>query len=229
VWRAIFGFVALTLCCYSVNIMPLAENTTIMFAEPLFFLPLAVFFLSEKVDVSRWSATIIGFLGLLIIVQPGTNTFRPEALIPMTAAFLFASLNVMAKKMITTKENTLTMLFYFGLGTTILCVPFLHMVWQTPTLTELFFLTLLGVGANMIQVCLFRAFNAADASSLMPFRYTEFALSAILGFLFFGQVPTLVTFLGATLIISSTFYMSYHEIKREKRVNKELEAQSKAA
>ncbi|MFZ4077451.1 MAG: DMT family transporter, partial [Legionellaceae bacterium] len=161
--RAIVGALALGLCCLSVNIMPLAENTAIMFCEPLFFLPMAYFLLKEKVDKDRWIATLLGFIGLLVIIQPGLDSFRCEAFVPMGAAMLFAYLCVMAKRMIST-EHTLTLLFYFGVGTTIFAGLFLPFFWITPTLNELVFLVFLGIGANLIQVCLFRAYAATDAS-----------------------------------------------------------------
>lgn len=214
--RALLGAGALTATCFSVNLMPLSENTTIMFAEPLFVLPLAVFFLKEKVDSGRWIATIFGFVGLLFIVQPGTEAFQMKALFPITAAFLFALLNIQAKKMVT-KEHTLTMLFYFGVGTTLAASFALPFIWVPPTLFELFFLALLGIGANMIQVCLFRAFAATDASGLMPFRYTELLFSAAFGFLLFHELPKLWILGGGSLIIASNFYITWREMNKEKK------------
>ncbi|MBX9977742.1 MAG: DMT family transporter [Alphaproteobacteria bacterium] len=215
--RALVGAGAIVACCYSVNLMPLSENTTIMFAEPLFVLPLAVIFLRENVDSGRWIATIFGFIGLLIIVQPGTETFQTVALFPITAAFLFALSNIISKIMVS-REHTLTMLFYFGVGTTLVAAFTLPWVWKMPTMNELFFLALLGIGANMIQVCLFRAFAATDASALMPFRYTELLFSATIGFLLFSEIPRLWILAGGSLIIASNFYITWREINKEKRV-----------
>jgi S-adenosylmethionine uptake transporter len=214
-WRALIGAAAIGLCCYSVNIMPLSENTTIMFAEPLFFLLLAYLILKENVDTARWVATLVGFLGLIIILQPGSDTLRVEALVPMTAALFFAMLNILAKMMITT-EDSLTLLFYFGLGTTLLSAIPLWFYWQSPTISELLFLLLLGISANMIQVCLFRAFSATDASALTPFRYFEFIVAALFGFIFFSQIPTVSVLWGALLIVASTYYISIVETRREK-------------
>lgn len=213
--RAVVGAVALGLCCWSVNIMHLAENTAIMFCEPLFFLPMAYFLLKEKVDRNRWIATMIGFIGLIIIVSPGFEGFKITAFVPMAAAMLFAYLCVMAKRMIVS-EHTLTLLFYFGLGTTFLAGIFLPWVWTVPTIRELMYLAALGVGANMIQVCLFRAYSATDASALAPFRYTEFLFAASFGFLFFAQVPDLATVIGAAIIGASAFYISIVETRKEK-------------
>lgn len=216
-WRAVIGATALSLCCYSVNIMPLAENTTIMFAEPLFILVLAFFILKEKVDYSRWIATGIGFMGLLVILKPGTHAFQFTAFIPMMAAVLFAFLSIMAKTMIR-DEHSYTLLFYFGLGTTLVAGIPAYFYWQEPTLYELSLLALLGIGANLIQVCLFRAFSATEASALAPFRYVEFIISALFGYLIFGQIPELSIVLGAIFIIAGAFYITVIETRREKKI-----------
>ncbi len=215
-WRGIIGAVALGLCCYSVNIMHMSENTTIMFTQPLFFLPMAYFFLKEKVDASRWIATLVGFAGIIIIMQPGSDAFRIEAFVPMGAAFCFAVISMLAKKMIR-DEHTLTLLFYFGLVTSVVAFPVMLPFWKTPLLRELFLLLILGVCGNLIQVCIFRAFSSADASSLTPFFYTEIITSSIFGFLLFGQIPTLYLFIGAALIIGSTFAISVIETRKEKK------------
>ncbi|MEI8295005.1 MAG: DMT family transporter [Alphaproteobacteria bacterium] len=215
VLRAVLGIGALGAWAYSVSLMPLSENTVIMSAEPLFFMPFAVLFLKERVDRARWLATSIGFIGILVIVQPGTMAFRAVALIPVASAVLFALLDIVAKKMVS-KEHTITMLFYFSLGTTLAgLIPLPFIVWETPQLGELGLLFLLGIGANLIQVCLFCAFSATEASALMPFRYVEFIFSALLGFLLFHEIPTLTTLLGTGLIIVGTFYISYVETRKE--------------
>jgi S-adenosylmethionine uptake transporter len=213
--RALIGVGAIGACCLSVNLMPLSDNTTIMFSQPLFFLPMAVFLLREHVDFPRWIATLIGFIGLMIIVQPGTEAFRLVAFVPISAALLFATLDIMAKKMVST-ENTYNMMFYFAVGTTLAALGPAIYFWKTPNLYELGLLALLGVGGNLIQACIFRAFTATDASALMPFRYVEFIFSAGLGFLFFTEIPTILTITGAAFIIAGTSYISYAEKRKER-------------
>lgn len=215
-WRAILGVGAIGICCYSLNLMPLSDNTIIMSSQPFFFLPLAIFFLREKVDMSRWIAIFIGFIGLIIMFQPGIEALRLVALVPITAAILFVLLDIMTKKMVGT-ENTYSLLFYFAVGTTIATAIPTFFVWKTPSLKELGMLLLLGIGANLVQICIIRAFSAMDASALMPFRYVEFIFSALFGYLFFLEIPTLVTLTGATFIIAGTAYISYYEIRKEQR------------
>lgn len=213
-WRAILGVGAIGGACWSVNLMPLSDNTIIMSSQPFFFLPLAVFFLREKVDLSRWIAILIGFIGLIIMFQPGSEALRLAAFVPISAAILFAMSDVVCKKMVTT-ENTQTMLFYFAAGTTaITLIPAIY-VWQHPSWYQLFMLALLGIGGNLIQVCLIRAFSATDASALMPFRYVEYIFAGLFGFIFFLEIPTIVTLLGGAFVIAGTAYISYYETKKE--------------
>lgn len=211
--RALIGTVALTACCFSVNFMPLYENTTIMFTQPLFFLIMAFFILKEKVDSKRWLCTLAGFIGLLVVYQPGTQAFQWAALVPVSAAVLFAYSDVINKTMVK-KENTFTLLFYFGLGTTLLSfIPLLY-VWKMPTLKEISLLALLGIGANLIQICIFKAFSATDASGLQPFRYVELITGGILGYLFFKEIPQLHVLYGAIIIIASTFFITIYERRK---------------
>lgn len=206
--RGILGAISLGLCCYSVNIIPLAENTIILFSEALFLLPLSVIFLKEKVSKSAILATIIGFLGLLIMFKPKATNINILAIIPTIAAFLFAIMDIMIKQMINKKENTLTMLFYFGLYTTIISGIFIPKVWITPTTYELLLIFLLGIGANLIQLFIFLTYRATDASNIAPTRYIELLFSISFGFLFFNQIPKLLDIAGALCIIIGTFILS---------------------
>lgn len=218
--RAIFGVGAIALYIYAIITLPLAKVIVFSFTQPIFFMPLALLFLKEKVTINRWIAAIVGFMGIMVMINPGSDPFNFLVLIPMGAAFLFASLDLLAKKMIS-NESTLTLLFYFALGTTVagamalgFCVLHGSVIWHTPTLEELLLLFCLGAGANLIQVCLFKAFSATDASSLVPFRYTELVFAVLFGYWFFQELPTVQTWIGAAIIIGSTLYMSYAEMRK---------------
>ena len=110
--------------------------------------------------------------------------------------------------MINKKENTLTMLFYFGLYTTIIAGIFVPKVWITPTTYELLLIFLLGIGANLIQLFIFLTYRATDASNIAPTRYIELLFSISFGFLFFNQIPKLWDIIGALCIILGTFILS---------------------
>lgn len=218
--RAIFGVGAIALYIYAIIKLPLAKVIVFSFTQPIFFMPLAALFLKERVTINRWVAAIVGFIGILVMINPGNDPFNILILIPMGAALLFATLDLLAKKMVR-RESTTTLLFYFALGTTIaggialiFCIWNETVIWKLPTLGEFLLLFCLGAGANLIQVCLFKAFSATDASSLVPFRYTELVFGVLFGYFLFHEIPTLQTWGGAIIIIASTLYMSYAELRR---------------
>lgn len=206
--RGVLGSIALALCCFSVSKIPLAENTIILFTESLFVLPLSWIFLKEKIKLRAIIATIIGFSGLLIMFNPKVTNINILAIIPTVAAFLFAVMDIMIKEMVDLRENQLTMLFYFGLYTTVCSGLFVPFVWQTPNLHEIYLIFLLGIGANLIQVFIFLAYRATEASNLSVVRYIELPFVILFGYTFFGQIPTMYSILGAVLIIISTFVIS---------------------
>jgi S-adenosylmethionine uptake transporter len=210
-WRAVIGVAAIGCSCLAVTVLPLTDVTTLFFTQPLFFLPLAVLVLRERVPYQRILATVIGFGGILIIIQPHPDYMNWAMLIPISGALLFAVLDVFAKKMVM-KESSLTMLFSFALGTTVVAALPAFWYWVTPNWIELIFLFLLGGGANLIQVCLFQAFSATQASALAPFRYVELLFSTFFGFMLFSEVVKFSTLIGAVFIIFSTLFNTYHEM-----------------
>jgi drug/metabolite transporter (DMT)-like permease len=206
--RGILGAIAICLCCVSVNLIPLAENTTILFAEALFILPMASVFLKEKIDNKKIISTIIGFAGLTVMFRPSIDHFNMLALIPTVASILFAIMSIMIKSMIDKGENHFTMLLYFSIYTTIISSFFVPFFWNSPTGTELLLLFSLGVGANLVQLFLFLAYRATTASTISPVRYVELPFTVFFGYLLFGQVPDFITLVGAFLIIVGTLLVS---------------------
>ncbi len=221
VLRAIIGTIGIGACCFSVIHMPFSENETIMFTQPFIFLILAYFLLKEHVTKHRWFATIIGFLGLLIVIRPGTEMFRWIAVVPLISALSFALLDMFATRMVKT-DRDVTLIFYFAVGTMLCTTVPLFFFWQTPTVHQLLWLACLGLGGNLIQVCIYRAFSATEASGLMPFRYTSLLIASIAEFIFFGITPTTNVLIGAIFIITSAIYIATYEKRRE--VQKELRA-----
>jgi S-adenosylmethionine uptake transporter len=206
--RGALGTVALCLCCCSVNIMPLAENTTILFSDTFFTLILAAMFLNEKPRIQSWIAVAIGLIGVVVMYKPNGDNINIAAIIPTAASIIFAIMNIMIKRMVNIREHMITALFYFGLYTTVISGLFVPFYWVQPTLREILLLFALGAGAILIQVCIFLAFRATDASNISPLRYTELLFSIIFGFMFFDQVPGNETIAGAVLIIAGSIVLS---------------------
>ncbi|MEM7214672.1 MAG: DMT family transporter [Pseudomonadota bacterium] len=193
-------------------LMPLAEVTAIGEIGPLFILALAAIILREKVGMYRWSAVIAGFIGAMIIVQPGTEAFQLAALLPVGGAFCFAAYSI-STRYLGAADSVWTTFFYTGMvgavGATIL-VPF---YWVTPQPSALPFLFLVGALGAAGQGMLILAMRFAPASLLAPFFYIQLVWSVILGFLVFGDIPATTTIIGASIIVFAGLFVHWRERK----------------
>lgn len=196
---------------YALTHLPLADATAITFVRALFLVPLAVLILHETVGVRRISATTVGFIGVLIMVNPA-GEISVASLVALAGAALVA-LSVVLVKMLTRTESTLTLLFYSGVfGMLFTAVPAAY-VWRTPGLTDLSLLMVMGVAGVAGHACFIRAYAIADATALAPLDYTRLLFAGLIGYLFFAEVPGPRTALGAAIIVASTFYITYREAK----------------
>tara|TARA_B100001248_G_scaffold132039_2_gene99211 strand:- start:14943 stop:15893 length:951 start_codon:yes stop_codon:yes gene_type:complete len=216
VFRGGLLFGGIALFCYGLVIAPMTVVTTLNFTIPLFTLVLAMFFLSERVGAARWIATIVGFVGVIVVLEPTHVDFNPQTMLLLLSAAMFATLDVFNKKFVV-KESMLAMLFYTALFTTLIGLVPAIAVWKTPSLLELGIFFCLGCGANLLLYCLLKAFSNTDASALAPFRYVELMLAAATGFFVFGEIPKVATLLGAAIIIPSTLFVVWQDAKRSKR------------
>jgi drug/metabolite transporter (DMT)-like permease len=213
VLRGLFGAGAMLAGYLAISLLPLAEVTALTFTQPLFTLLLAVALLAERVRWRRWTATLVGFLGVLIMVRPGAATFQPEALLALASAFGIAMAVVLVKRLPGGERHS-TMLFYFGVVATVVTAGPAIAVWQTPSPVELALMALVGVVGMASQAAIIRAYRAGEAAYVAPFDYSKLILATLLGFFAFGEVPGLWTFLGAAVIVASTLYISRREARQ---------------
>ena len=202
--------------CYGIVFVPVTTATIAAFTVPFFTLILAPFFLGEKVGIHLWIAVIIGFIGVVIVFNPDSADFNPSSLLMIVSAVAFAILDIINKKFIV-KESLFAMIFYSALVTAILGIYPGLKYWTDPTLKEVAILLLLGAGGNAILYCILKAFSVATASSLSPFKYLELLFSMILGYLVFGEVPGMNTFIGSAIIIPCTLFVVYMRTSQEEK------------
>jgi S-adenosylmethionine uptake transporter len=195
--------------------VPLASATAIGFSIPFYTFLLAALLLGERLDRTRSTMTLIGFLGVCVILQPTGSDFEWRSLILVVATFLYALLDVLNKKF-STRLAPLNMLFYSSLFGSLFSVLPAVMHWSTPSAFQLLLLTALGTTANLILYCMLRAFRLCAASALTPFRYVELILSVFFGWLVFGETPPLQTYIGAATILGSMLALSYFETRSAK-------------
>ncbi len=231
--RSLLLFVAILSWAGAVKLVPLTVMSIYALTVPLFVLPMASLFLKERVGWQRTLATILGVIGIFVIMHGSvtdTDTLfqsltlqsntAPHVLtgiwMLLGAAIAFALSDIVNKKYVS-KESNLSMLFYIALGTAIFASFFAYPVFVMPTMDELFYLVLLGAGGNLILFFLLKAFAATDVSSLAPYRYTELIFAGFFGYFLYAEIPTIWTFSGAGIIILSTALIAWYEIKVRKK------------
>ncbi|WP_027960709.1 DMT family transporter [Halomonas halodenitrificans] len=201
-----------TMICFmwGLTLLPLAETTAIAFAAPLFVTLLSVPLLGEGVDRPTLMATTLGFVGVLVVVRPGGESFQLGALVVVGAAVFYALLMITARRY-GAREHLWALVFYSTLVPLLVSAATLPWVWQMPApLHWPAFLAagFLGVGA---MTGLTLAFRYAPAALAAPFDYTALLWAVLLGWWFWGEVPDIWVFVGGSLIIASGLAIAYHE------------------
>ena len=199
------------LCVFTgLSKISLAEVTVLLFTVPIFATLLSILFLSEKVGLRRWTAIIVGFLGILIIARP-QGSFSTGHLFILFAALSWSTSIMIAKKL-TEKDTIISITFWQAMG----CVPLAFIaslfVWELPSLVQ--FWALLGIAAlgTVGHAMLYAALKIGQVSVILPLDYIRIIWSAGLGFILFGQLPTLHLYAGSLLIIAATAFLSYREM-----------------
>ena len=199
------------LCVFTgLSMISLAEVTVLLFTVPIFATLLSIVFLSEKVGVRRWTAIFVGFLGILIIARP-QGSLSTGHLFILCAALSWSTSILIAKKL-TEKDTVISITFWQAMG----CVPLAFIaslfVWELPSFVQLG--ALLGIAAlgTVGHAMLYAALKVGQVSVILPLDYIRIIWSAGLGFILFGQLPTLHLYVGSLLIIAATAFLSYREV-----------------
>ncbi len=208
--RAVAGGGAMICGIAALDKLPLADFTALSFAQPLFAVILAILVLGETVGWRRWGATLAGFLGVVIMVRPGSGSFDVDALLAVAMALGIAVAVILAKRL-PAEESQVTILLYFSVTTALVFAAPALAVWRTPTLPEALGLVGFGLGGLITQALMIAAYRTGEASVVAPFDYSKLIVAGILGFALFGEVPDRWTVAGAAVIVAATLYLARRE------------------
>lgn len=214
--RGTIGTVAMILTFATFAVLPLSEAQSLFFTAPLFVVALSWPLLKEKVGPYRAIATIVGFGGVLLILQPGTISSVPGALMGLGAAFGHASV-MLCLRWLGRTENPVATIFYFSLVSTIWILPAMPFVWKVPTGETLLYLFAIGALAALLQYCLTKAYTLAPAAVLAPVTYLNLLWATLIDVTIYGYIPPLVLYVGAFIVIASNLFILYREQKIKKR------------
>ncbi len=202
----------------AISYMPMADATATSFVSPLFTTALSIPLLGETVGVRRWAAIVVGIIGVVIVVRPGTTAFNPAAVFPLLSAASWSMALVITRKMSGTDGTTTMLTYAAGTGFVALSAA-LPVVWVTPDLAQVALGIFIGVASSVGQWLVVLAYRRAEASVLAPFSYTQIVWSSLLGMAIFGNVPDLETVTGAAIIVASGIYTAHRErVVRRRRL-----------
>jgi drug/metabolite transporter (DMT)-like permease len=190
--------------------LPIADATASSFVAPLFVTALSIPILGETIGWRRWTATLIGLIGVLIVVRPGGSGFQSASLLPVASALSWAFAMIITRMMSRT-ESPLTTLAYSAIIGFVLSSLFVPFVWQPLTGTFLLMGLFIGVSSTVGHWLLVSAFRYADASLLAPFSYLQLLWASIFGYLMFAALPDSWTLVGAVIIACSGLYTAHRE------------------
>ena len=229
--RGLFLFLSYTTFMMGLAALPLADVEAIRFSGPLMITILSVFLLGEKVEPVRWLALLVGFLGVLLIVRPGSASFNLGSVFILISV-LFYALTVISTRKLQTTDSSATMAYYSSLiylAAALILVPltigigeipdahpsvaFLFRDWTMPTLLDGIIMCGLGLVWAGWTYCMARAYSLAQASVAAPFEYFSLLISIMWGFIIWREIPALLTLAGAALTLLSGLFILYLDRK----------------
>lgn len=211
--RAMTGFCGFTSMVFAATHLDLALFTTMGFTRILFVILLAILFLGEKLNVRRAIATVVGFSGVILTMQPGGDAgFNPWIFVSLFSALFAAGVSISIKNLTRTEAPITILVWAYGLMALLAAGPALY-TWRTPTLHELGLVIMIGVFTTLGQTCSVMGLRAGDATAVTPFDYTRLLYATAIGFFAFGEAPSVATFVGGAVIIGSTLYIAVQGAK----------------
>jgi drug/metabolite transporter (DMT)-like permease len=212
--RGLSQAVSQTFTVIAFSLMPLAGAVAINFSAPLFSGLVSVIWLKERAGAARWSTLLVGFVGVLIVVQPGADSFQLGALFALANAVMYGSVTVAVRGMSKTESaNTLLMWQMVTLAVFHAFLLVFGFRWPTPQDAALF--GSMGVANAAAQYLWTKALHAAPATAVSPFYYFLLVWSLVLGFLVWGDIPTISLLVGSGIVVASGLFLLLHEAQRE--------------
>ena len=216
--RCFFGLVALLSIFTALRNLPLATVTSISFAAPIFTTIFSIFFLNEKVGFFRWLAVIIGFVGIVVITEPGFSSLNIYYVYPIIFC-LGLSYVAIAIRQLSTTEPVWLISLNFSAAITLASIFTIPFGWIMPNIKDLILLSFIGVFGGVANLWLSQSYKFSEVSLVTPLKYLALVFAIIFGFFIWGEVPTFKTLAGALLVIISSVIIFRREIILKKQVS----------
>ena len=216
-FRCLMGLMALIAIVVALRELPLAVVVSLSYAAPLFITVLSIFLLSEKVGVFRWLAVLIGFIGVVIIAEPGFKGMNYLYFLPLIFCIGMAFVTITIRKLSTTEPIWLISIF-FTITISIAGLTTLPMGWIMPNFQDFILLTLIGVTGGSANLFLTQSYKLSEVSLVAPLKYLALIFAIIFGYLIWNEIPTLKTLVGAFLVILASLIIFKREIYHKQTI-----------
>ena len=218
--RCISGLIALVAIFIALRKLPLATVVSISFAAPIFTTIFSIFLLGEKVGIFRWLAVIVGFLGIIIITEPGISQLNIYYLFPIIFCLGLSYVAITIRQLSST-EPVWLISFYFSLSITLLSFFTIPQGWVMPSFNHFIILSLIGIFGGVANLWLSQSYKYSEVSLVTPLKYLALVFAIIFGYFIWGEVPTIKTLIGAFLVVISTLIIFRREIYKKKIITSE--------
>ena len=216
--RCFSGLIALVAIFIALRSLPLATVVSISFAAPIFTTIFSIFLLSEKVGIYRWLAVIVGFIGILIITEPGITSLNIYYIFPIIFCIGLSYVAITIRKLSTSEPVWLISLF-FSISITLLSLLSIPFGWVMPTSKDFLILAMIGIFGGVANLWLSQSYKYSEVSLVTPLKYLALVFAIIFGYLIWDEVPTIKSLFGAALVIFSTLIIFRREIYKKKIIS----------
>ena len=216
--RCLSGLIALVAIFIALRNLPLATVVSITFAAPIFTTIFSIFLLKEKVGLYRWLAVLVGFVGIIVITEPGFSSLNFYYIYPIIFCLGLSYVAIAIRKLSTT-EPVWLISFFFSFSIAILGLLSLFQGWVMPNFLDLFLLSMVGILGGLANLWLSQSYKYSEVSLVTPLKYLALVFAIIFGYFIWSEVPTLKTLMGALLVIVSSFIIFRREMTLKKRLS----------
>ena len=216
--RSFSGLIALVAIFIALRSLPLATVVSISFAAPIFTTIFSIFLLNERVGVYRWLAVIVGFIGILIITEPGISSLNIFYIFPIIFCIGLSYVAITIRKLSTTEPVWLISL-YFSISITLLSLFSLPLGWIMPSIKDFMILAMIGIFGGVANLWLSQSYKYSEVSLVTPLKYLALVFAIIFGYLIWDEIPTIKSLFGAALVIISTLIIFRREIYKKKTIS----------
>ena len=216
--RCLSGLIALVAIFIALRNLPLATVVSITFAAPIFTTIFSIFLLKEKVGLYRWLAVLVGFVGIIVITEPGFSSLNFYYIYPIIFCLGLSYVAIAIRKLSST-EPVWLISFFFSFSIAILGLLSLFQGWIMPNILDLFLLSMVGILGGLANLWLSQSYKYSEVSLVTPLKYLALVFAIIFGYFIWSEVPTLKTLMGALLVILSSFIIFRREMILKKRLS----------